>query len=75
MRGKNINYDFLNCARKMPPLRHITSETFDITQSEVARWLVSQPDIMQKIFDMAANHKMISYHQTTRTWRGADNND
>ena len=75
MRGKNINYDFLNCARKMPQLRHTTSETFDITQSEVARWLVSQPDIMQKIFDMANRQKVITYDKTTQTWRGADNND
>ena len=75
MRGKNINYDFLNCAKKMPPLRHTTSETFDITQSEVASWLVSQPDIMQKIFDMANRQKVITYDKITQTWRGADNND
>lgn len=49
MAGK-LNYDFLKCAAFMPPLLHSTAKPFDITQSEVAGWLASQPEIMQKIF-------------------------
>lgn len=73
--AKKLNYDFLECARKMPPLRHIISGSFDITQSEVAKWLTAQPDIMQKIFDMATNHKVISYDPKQKTWKGVYHND
>ena len=69
---KKLDYKFLECARKMPPLQHVKSKPFDITQSEVAKWLASQPDIMQKIFDVAANHHVIAYDVKTQTWRGAD---
>nr|DAN91094.1 MAG TPA: hypothetical protein [Caudoviricetes sp.] len=69
---KKLDYSFLECARQMPPMKHIKSEPFDITQSEVAKWLVSQPDIMQKIFDMTANHHVITYDVKTQTWRGAE---
>ena len=38
---KKLDYKFLECARKMPPLQHVKSKPFDITQSEVAKWLAS----------------------------------
>ena len=69
---KKLDYSFLECARKMPALQHVKSKPFDITQSEVAKWLVSQPDIMQKIFDMAVRHQVITYDIKTQTWRGVD---
>lgn len=69
---KQLNYDFLNCARKMPRLRHTVGEQFDIRTSEVVKWLLKQPDIMQKVFDFAANHKVIAYDSATGEWRGAD---
>ncbi len=70
--GKKLNYDFLNVARNMPRLRHKVGERFDINTSEVVKWLVSQPEIMDKIFIMANNHKVIVYDQNTGEWRGAD---
>ena len=71
-----LDYKFLECVKHMPPLEHAKDKAgFDIRNSDVAKWIIQQPEVMQKIFDMAANHMMISYDQATRTWRGADNND
>lgn len=69
---KTLNYDFLNVARNMPPLRHTTGQRFDIKNSEVARWLAAQPEILQKLFDMAVNKKVIVFDPVTKEWKGAD---
>ena len=66
------------CARRMPALRHKTGTTFDITESEVARWLCSQPSVMQRVFDMAAHASgadglpFIEFDPETQTWKGTD---
>lgn len=67
-----LNYDFLNCARKMPELRHKSIGKFDICKSEVAAWLMQQPEIMQKVFDMASRKGVIVYDRVKGTWKGAD---
>ncbi|MDO5785689.1 MAG: hypothetical protein Q4P20_11565 [Eubacteriales bacterium] len=72
---KKLNYDFLNCAKKMPPMCHRKHEKFDIRDSEVARWLISQPDIMQKIFNMATNNGVIKYDREAGCWKGIDYDD
>lgn len=72
MKGRNLNYDFLECAKNMPPLRHSGEGNFDVNKSEAAKWIASQPEVMQKIFDMAARKKFILYDPLTQTWKGAD---
>ena len=69
---KRVNYDFLDCARKMPALKHKNGNAFDITKSEVCAWLIKQPDVAQKMFDMAMNRKVIKYDPETGKWQGAD---
>lgn len=69
---RKFNYSFLNCAKNMPPLTHSISVPFDITKSDVAKWLVSQPDIMQKVFDMACNKGLIKFNSTNKCWQGVD---
>ena len=70
---RTLNYDFLNCAKHMPPLPHSTNnDSFDIMKSQVAEWLCSQPEIRQKIFNMAHNKNAIVYDPATRMWKGAD---
>lgn len=64
-------------ARSMPPLLHrVPGEPFDITRSEVAQWLCSQPEIMQLVFDMVdSSHtgcQQIAYDPETCTWQGRD---
>lgn len=69
---KQVSYDFLNCARKMPRLRHTVGNKFDLRTSEVVKWLLDQPDIMQKIYNFATSHKVIVYDADTGEWKGAD---
>lgn len=57
-------------AKEMPPLHHaLPGEQFDISKSEVVQWLMSQPDIMQLVFN-AVRSKYITYDHETGTWRG-----
>jgi len=64
--------DKWNVARKMPPLRHSHPGTeFDIQQSDVARWLVQQPEIMQLVF-WNVKGKDIVFDPETGLWRGVD---
>ena len=69
---KTISYNFLNKAKKMPPLRHKIGDTFDIDSSEVVEWLLSLPEVKRKIFDFAKDHGIIVYDEHTKTWRGCD---
>lgn len=71
--AKKINYDFLKCARYMPALSNSKEkDNFDIKKSEAAKWLVSQPEVMQKVFDLARYHGLIEYNPGKKTWQGVD---
>ncbi|MCH4181384.1 MAG: hypothetical protein LKF44_08345 [Atopobiaceae bacterium] len=76
---RKSNERIFGCARDMPTLRHKTGDEFDITRSEVARWLCSQPSVMQRVFDMAAHASgtdglpFIEFDPETRTWSGINN--
>lgn len=71
--AKKMKYDFLDCVKRMPPLKHSTDDkAFDVSQSEAAKWIASRPEVMQKIFDTARYHGVIKYDADTGTWRGAD---
>jgi len=60
-------------ARGMPPLRHsVPGQDYDVRQSEVVRWLVQQPDILQIVFESVKDHKEIVFDRDTGTWRGID---
>ena len=53
--------------------RHtIPGEKFDIRKSRVVWWLIKQPEIMQKLFDVASSHKLIEYDVATKKWKGVD---
>lgn len=65
-------YTFLDCARHMPELKHKSGEKFDLNDSEVIRWLWEQPEIKQKIFDMANQQKVIVYDPVRKTWKGCE---
>lgn len=74
--GNNLNYDFLNAAKCMPMLRHKEiNKQFDIRKSEAAKWICSQPEVLQKIFDMARRKGLIEYDSETNTWKGIDYHD
>lgn len=70
---KKISYDFLNGAKKMPPSYHtLPDREFDIMDSRVCDWLMADPAIRQKVFDMAVNRKVIVYDPETGMWKGTD---
>ncbi len=64
----------LDIAKKMPPLRHRnTGEDFDIEKSEVAKWLIQQPDILKYVHQrISGGNKFIVYNPDTGTWQGVD---
>lgn len=58
-------------AKKMPPLRHSFSDRdFDIRDSEVVKWLVSNPITMRHLFNAVKQSGAIVYDKTAGTWRG-----
>lgn len=71
--AKKMKYGFLDCVKRMPPLKHSTDdETFNVSKSEAAKWIASRSEVMQKIFDTARYHGVIKYDPDTGTWRGVD---
>ena len=62
----------LYIAKQMPELRHtIPGEKFDVTKSEVVKWLITQPDILQYLFDHIKNTD-IAYVPERGTWIGVN---
>lgn len=69
----------LQCARQMPELKHkIGDGDFDITKSEVCKWLVQQPEILDYLFDKVRGNgrrvPLIKYNPDRGTWQGVDYN-
>lgn len=63
----------LSVARNMPPMYHtIPGQNFDITQSEVLKWLISQPEILNYIWDNIKNSGDVFYNAVTGKWCGVD---
>ena len=78
MRNKKLKEtEKLNFIKTMPPLYHqLPNQDFDIRKSEVVKWLIQQPGILQKVFDFAANrspkNKLVEYNSQTGQWQGID---
>ena len=65
----------LDIAKLMPELKHsIPGKEFDITKSEVLKWLISQPSILQYLFDHVKNVDLF-YDPDRGTWQGVDYED
>ena len=62
----------LDAGRAMPPLRHKVCEPYDVTKSEVAKWLCSQPEIMEYIVGRMNAAGFIVFDPVTRLWQGID---
>jgi hypothetical protein len=58
---------------KMPAAKkHQPEESFDIAKSEIVRWLVQRPIILQYLFDKVKESGAIIYDAETGTWKGCD---
>ena len=64
----------LAIAKHMPPLYHkLPGEVFDIMESEVVKWLIQQPEILNYIFNrINGKTPYIVYNPTTGKWQGID---
>lgn len=69
----------LECAKEMPALKHTTSDgDFNIEDSEVVKWLIKQPEVLQYIFTRISNNgtkPLIIYNPIKKTWQGVDYED
>jgi hypothetical protein len=66
------NRRLLAAAAKMPPLDHWPDSeppVFDIMKSEVAKWLVDQPQIRQWVFDWFRRTRAIEFVESG-VWQG-----
>jgi hypothetical protein len=60
-------------AREMPPLKHsVPGKEFNIMESEVAAWLIQQPEIRDYIWDRIRESKAIIFDSVSGTWCGVD---
>ena len=72
MKKKMKRSCLLDAANSMPPLQHWDrTEPFDITHSEVCRWLTQQPELAQYLFNQVKCVNIV-YDKESRTWRGVD---
>jgi hypothetical protein len=62
----------LDAGRYMPPLKHRVGPAYNVTDSEVAKWLCSQPSVMEYIFQRMNAAGYIVYNPETGTWSGVD---
>jgi len=56
----------------MPVLRHWPhrDKPFKFEDSEVVKWLMQQPEVMEKAFEHARSSGMIVFNQETKDWKG-----
>lgn len=63
-------------AKIMPPLRHNLDGDYDPTKSEVINWLITQPDILNYLFDAVRGNgyreSPIMFDSSTGKWQGVD---
>jgi len=74
MKARSKNLDI---TKTMPPLHHtVPGEEFDIEKSEVVKWLVGQPEILNYVINRIKGGKgqspYIVYNSGTETWQGVD---
>jgi len=63
----------IQVAKNMPPLKHsYPGRAYNVVQSEVVRWLIKQPDILQWLFESMKDKALIAYDPSKGTWQGVD---
>lgn len=66
----------LDAAKRMPKLRHsIPGQEFKIQNSEVVKWLISQPEILNYVWNNIKNSGTVTYSAETGCWSGVDYED
>jgi hypothetical protein len=58
-------------AASMPPLSHsVPGQKFDIKNSESARWMIEQPEILQMLHNYFVHSGAIIFQKENKTWVG-----
>lgn len=77
MKRRTKKDELLDVARKMPPLHHkLPEEKFDWKKSEVVRWLIEQPEILnyiwQSIYNRGEASCLVKFNAASGEWKGVD---
>ena len=63
----------LRVIKNMPPLYHtLPNRNFDIKKSEVVRWLIEHPEVLNYLWDHIKQSGMLEYDIETKKWKGID---
>lgn len=63
----------LEVGRKLPPSYHkMPDQDFDLNKSEVAKWLINQPGILNFVVEIMKKSEAIVYNKETGKWQGVD---
>ena len=71
--AKTRKSKLLETAKQMPPLYHtIPGQDFDMSKSEVVKWLLEQPEIQNYVWNNIKNSGSVIYDSDTGKWKGVD---
>ena len=74
--AKKKRSKLLEVARDMPPLHHtLLNQEFNIAKSEVTKWLISQPEILNYLWNNIKQSADVFYDNDSGTWQGVDYED
>ena len=63
----------LDAVKRMPELRHsIPGKEFKIQNSEVIKWLIMQPEILNYVWNNIKQSGFVKYDSVTGKWTGID---
>ena len=75
---KNDRSKYFEIIKTMPPLYHsLPNREFNIADSEVAKWITGQPEVLNAFITKILNTSktatpLVTYDPDTGKWRGAD---
>ncbi len=63
----------LEVGKKLPPSYHkLPNQDFDFKKSEVVKWLIEQPEILNFLVEILKKSEAIVYDKETGKWQGID---
>ncbi|MGE4272084.1 MAG: hypothetical protein AB7E31_04340 [Desulfitobacterium sp.] len=66
----------LDVGRNLPPLYHkLPGQEYDVKKSEVVKWLIQRPSILEFLWDQFKQSGDIFYNPDTGKWQGIDHDN
>lgn len=63
----------LSVGRFLPPSFHkLPNEDYDVRKSEVVKWLIERPSILEFVWDQFKQSNDVFYNSKTGKWQGVD---